>query len=255
METAVRPAQDNLEDPELPTVRQQLIVFARELGELYHLERQRSADLQRALESLQGTYFATMRSLAQVVEAKDSTTRGHLDRTQRYGLALARLVDEEIAARPELGHGFFLHDIGKVGIPEAILCKPGPLDEREWEIMRTHPSVGAQIIEPMWFLGDAAQIVRHHHERFDGWGYPDRLQGEEIPLAARIFSVADSFDAMTSDRPYRRAMDVDRALDEIRTGAGTQFDPEIAEAFIRLIEEHPPSEVDEDRVDGYADAI
>lgn len=254
MNTDVSPARSGaggFEDPELPAVREQLIVFARELGELYRLERQRSAELRGALESLQETYFATMKSLAQVVEAKDSTTRGHLDRTQGYGLALARLVDAEVAAKPELGHGFFLHDIGKVGIPETILCKPGPLDDREWEIMRTHPSVGAQIIEPMRFLGDAAQIVRHHHERFDGCGYPSRLRGEEIPLAARIFSVADSFDAMTSDRPYRRAMEVDRALDEIRAGAGTQFDPEIAEVFIQLIEEQPPA----DRVPEFADAI
>jgi ribonuclease P protein subunit RPR2 len=257
MDTDMCPARSSpggFEDPELPVVRQQLIVFARELGELYRLERQRSAELRGALDSLQETYFATMKSLAQVVEAKDSTTRGHLDRTQGYGLALARLVDAEVAASPDLGNGFFLHDIGKVGIPEAILCKPGPLTDREWEIMRTHPSVGAQIIEPMRFLGDAAQIVRHHHERFDGWGYPDRLRGREIPLAARIFSVADSFDAMTSDRPYRRAMGVDRALGEIQAGAGTQFDPEIAEVFLDLIEEHPPADWDGGLLHEFADA-
>ena len=251
---SARSSPGEFEDPELPTVRQQLIVFARELGELYHLERQRSAALRSALESLQETYVATMKSLAQIVEAKDSTTRGHLDRTRDYGLALAKLVDAEVAARPELGYGFFLHDIGKVGIPETILWKPGPLTDREWEVMRTHPSVGAQIVEPMRFLADAAQIVRHHHVRFDGSGYPDRLRGEDIPLPARIFSVADSFDAMTSDRPYRRAMDVDRALGEIRTGAGTQFDPEIAKVFIDLIEEHPPAEWDGGHLYEFADA-
>jgi ribonuclease P protein subunit RPR2 len=242
-----RHQDETIEDPEVPAVREQLIVFARELGQLYHLERQRSAELHQVLQSLQETYFATMKSLAQVIEAKDRTTRGHLDRTQSFGLALAKLVDPDLAAAPELGYGFFLHDIGKVGIPEAILCKEGPLSEGEWRVMQTHPSVGAQIVEPIRFLGDAVKVVRHHHERFDGSGYPDGLRGDEIPLAARIFSLADSFDAMTSDRPYRRALSVERALDEIHDSAGSQFDPDIALVFLNLIEADPPAEWNEDR--------
>lgn len=226
-------------DPELPAVHEQLIVFARELGELYRLERARSAELERVLASLQETYLATMKSLAQVIEAKDATTRGHLDRTQAYGLSLAERVDPELVTE-ELGYGFFLHDIGKVGIPEQILCKRGPLSAAEWEIMRTHPLVGVQIVAPIAFLQGAVELVRHHHERFDGDGYPDGLRGEQIPLAARVFSVADSFDAMTSDRPYRGAMGVERALAEIQGGAGSQFDPEVVRVFVQMIREDPP---------------
>ena len=228
-------------DPELPAVHEQLIVFARELGELYRLERSRSAELERVLASLQETYIATMKSLAQVIEAKDLTTRGHLDRTQAYGLALARRIDGSLVTA-ELGYGFFLHDICKVGIPEHILCKGGPLTTDEWEVMRTHPLVGAQIVEPIAFLAGAVDLIRHHHERFDGDGYPDGLKAEQIPLTARVFSVADSFDAMTSDRPYRGAMSIDRALSEIEVGAGTQFDPEVVRVFVGMVRDDPPED-------------
>jgi HD-GYP domain-containing protein (c-di-GMP phosphodiesterase class II) len=238
-------------DPELPAVHEQLIVFARELGDLYRLERSRSAELERVLESLQETYIATMKSLAQVIEAKDRTTRGHLDRTQAYGLALARRIAPDLVATPNLGYGFFLHDIGKVGVPEHILCKEGPLTGEEWTVMRNHPVVGAQIIAPITFLTGAVELIRHHHERFDGSGYPDGLRAEEIPLAARIFAVADSFDAMTSDRPYRGAMRVDRALAEIDGGAGTQFDPQVVRVFVRMIEDGPSTSNDE----GFAAAL
>lgn len=226
-------------DPELPGVHEQLIVFARELGELYHLERQRTQELERVLAHLQETYLATMKSLAQVIEAKDRTTRGHLDRTQAYGVTLARRIAPELADGPALAYGFFLHDIGKVGIPESILCKDGPLSAEEWEIMRTHPTVGAQIVAPIRFIGEASLVVRHHHEWFDGTGYPEGLRGGEIPLAARIFSVVDSFDAMTSDRPYRSAFALERALQEIDDGAGTQFDPDVVQVFIDIVRDEP----------------
>jgi len=229
-------------DPELPAVHEQLIVFAREIGELYRLERARSAELEEALARLQETYFATMKSLAQVIEAKDRTTRGHLDRTQEYGLALAARIEPSMATE-ELGYGFFLHDIGKVGIPEHILCKEGPLSAAEWEIMRTHPIVGAQIVAPITFLGDAVDLVRHHHERFDGSGYPDGLRGEAIPMPARIFAVADAFDAMTSDRPYRDAMATERAAAEIECAAGTQFDPEVVGEFVEMMRGWPTGDV------------
>jgi ribonuclease P protein subunit RPR2 len=231
-----------LVDPEMPAVQDQLIVFARELGELYRLERSRSAELERVLESLQESYLATMKSLAQVIEAKDRTTRGHLDRTRAYGLALARRIDESLLASPSLGYGFFLHDLGKVGVPEQILCKEGPLSCEEWAVMRRHPVIGAEIVQPISFLQDAVGLIRHHHERYDGTGYPDRLRGDDIPLPARIFAVADSFDAMTSDRPYRGAIGLEPALDELRAGAGTQFDPEVVGVFVGMVEQDPPED-------------
>jgi ribonuclease P protein subunit RPR2 len=224
-------------DPEGGSLHDQLKVFAREVGVLYSAERVRRRELEHALDRAREMYIATMKSLAHVVEAKDPTTRGHLDRTAHYGLALARRVDPELAERPEVAYGFFLHDIGKVGIPESILCKAGPLTELEWIVMRSHPNQGARIMEPIPFMGEAVEIVRSHHERFDGGGYPRGLRGNEIPLSARIFAIADSFDAMTSDRPYRSALPAEAAVAEIRAGSGTQFDPRCAEEFERLVEE------------------
>jgi ribonuclease P protein subunit RPR2 len=228
---------DPVHDPEAGSLHDQLKVFAREVGVLYSAERVRRRELEHALESAREMYIATMKSLAHVVEAKDPTTRGHLDRTAHYGLALARKVDPVLAERPEVAYGFFLHDIGKVGIPESILCKAGPLTDLEWVVMRSHPNQGARIVEPIPFMGEAVEIVRSHHERFDGGGYPRGLRGEEIPIAARIFAIADSFDAMTSDRPYRSALTTEAAVAEIRAGAGTQFDPTCVEAFEALAAE------------------
>jgi HD-GYP domain-containing protein (c-di-GMP phosphodiesterase class II) len=230
-------ARDLNEDPEAESLHDQLKIFAREVGVLYTAERVRTRELEHALERARDMYIATMKSLAHVVEAKDPTTRGHLDRTAHYGIALARVVDPVLAARPEVAYGFFLHDIGKVGIPESILCKAGPLTELEWIVMRSHPNQGARIVEPIPFMGEAVEIVRTHHERFDGGGYPRGLRGEQIPLAARIFAIADSFDAMTSDRPYRSALSTEEAVAEIRAGSGTQFDPLCVEAFEALAAE------------------
>jgi HD-GYP domain-containing protein (c-di-GMP phosphodiesterase class II) len=224
-------------DPEAGSLHDQLKVFAREVAVLYSAERVRRRELEHALEDAREMYVATMKSLAHVVEAKDPTTRGHLERTAHYGLALARKVDPELAERPEVAYGFFLHDIGKVGIPETILCKTSPLTELEWVVMRSHPNQGARIVEPIPFMGEAVEIVRSHHERFDGTGYPLGLSGEDIPLSARIFAIADSFDAMTSDRPYRSALPAGTAVKEILAGSGTQFDPTCVEAFEELAAE------------------
>lgn len=177
---------------------------------------------------------ATVLSLALAVEARDSYTGGHVMRVTAYAVRLG----EEIGASPEeldtLQLGGFLHDIGKVAIPDAILNKPGKLDKDEYTIMQTHAAAGDEILGPIPQLKSIRPIIRHHHERMDGKGYPDGLRGSEIPQLARIAAIADAFDAMTSDRPYRKGMDHQKALAEIQRCAGQQFDPELVDAFCRI---------------------
>ncbi len=221
---------------ELARARAQLLKFARDIRELYRKERTRTKELEHAMEQLNDSYFSTMETLAFLIEAKDAGTRRHLDRTRDLAMALTAIVDPDLANRPETAHGFLLHDIGKIGIPERILTKAGPLTPAEWDVMRTHPLIGAHIVTPIRLLGDSVDVVKFHHERFDGDGYPHGLKGEDIPLVARIFSIVDAFDAITTDRPYRRAQTPEEALAEIKKFAGTQFDPEIVEAFALLAE-------------------
>jgi HD-GYP domain-containing protein (c-di-GMP phosphodiesterase class II) len=183
-------------------------------------------------------------ALAAVVEAKDGYTRGHLDRAHAYAVALAQIVDPAIADDHVLGYGFLLHDIGKVGIPGAVLSKPGPLTPDEWAVMRTHPLLGAELVAPLTALAGATPVIRSHHERWDGTGYPDGLAGTTIPMAARIFAVADCYDALTTSRPYRGALPVEEAVTRIRSAAGGQFDPSVVAAFDHwLVSEAPPSGV------------
>lgn len=223
-------------DPALEAARRQLVVFAGEIKEIYQRERQRTRELERALQELNDTYLDTMKTLAFLVEAKDVGTRTHLDRAHSYGMTLVRMMAPELAGRPQIGYGFLLHDIGKIGISERILNKPGPLSPAEWSVMQTHPVIGTQIVAPMRFLGEAVEVIAHHHEKFDGSGYPRGLGGSDIPLAARIFAIVDAFDAMTTDRPYRSAMSVDAALEEIIRCSGRHFDPDVVEAFLLLME-------------------
>jgi HD-GYP domain-containing protein (c-di-GMP phosphodiesterase class II) len=218
-------------------LRAQLLAFAHDLNDIYRKERIRTQELESALAELEESYLATVRTLAFVVEAKDTHTRSHLDRAHDYAVALAQRVAPELAKDQSLRYGFFLHDIGKIGIPERILSKPAPLTEEEWAIMRTHPVLGAQILEPVKFLRPALAIVESHHERWDGDGYPRGLRGEQIPLGARIFALVDAFDAMTSDRPYRSALRFEQAVERIAVAAGSQFDPEVVRAFVALCED------------------
>jgi HD-GYP domain-containing protein (c-di-GMP phosphodiesterase class II) len=212
----------------------QLLTYARELNRVFRSEQTLTAELDETTRRLRAANLAAVRTLALVVGARDEAARAHLERTVDLALRLTDRIDPLLARDGSLGCAFLLHDIGEMAIPEAILRKPGPLTPDEWEVMRTHPEIGARILADMEFLGDAIEVVRSHHERWDGAGYPAGLAGEDIPLGARIFGVCDAFDAMTSDRPYRSALPFEHAVDEILAGSGSQFDPEVVKAFADL---------------------
>ncbi|MDP9258939.1 MAG: response regulator [Actinomycetota bacterium] len=192
-----------------------------------------------AARALHDSYRMTVRALATTLELRDDQTGAHAERVTQLALQLTERVAPDLVTDPELEFGFLLHDIGKIGIPDAIVLKPGSLTAGEVDRMRQHVLLGRQIIREIPFLAGLAQdVVGAHHEQFDGSGYPNGLRGEEIPLVARIFAVVDAFDAMTNDRPYRRALPEQAALHEIRAMAGTQFDPAVVDAFITLLGEH-----------------
>jgi response regulator RpfG family c-di-GMP phosphodiesterase len=204
---------------------EQLLLYARDLRHILQLER-----AQRSL--VQQAYRETVSALASALESKDTGTRQHSQRVQRYAIELARSMDVELADDPSAEYGFLLHDAGKMGIPDRILQKPGPLDDSERALMQTHTLLGEQILGGVAFLqGEGVRVVRSHHERWDAGGYPDGLFRDEIPLGARIFAVADTLDAITSDRPYRTAGPWDLAHEEILLEAGRQFDPDVVDAF------------------------
>ncbi len=202
-----------------------------------HLEdlvRQRTEELEFAYAELNEAYNSTLEALVTALDARDTETEGHSIRVTEYTMELARLMnitDHEFL--DALNKAALLHDIGKIGIPDAILRKPGKLTPEEWEIMKKHPLIGYEIIKKIKFLERSAPIVLHHHERWDGKGYPDGLKGEEIPLGSRIFAVADTIDAMTSDRPYRKALTFEIVSDELKKFKGIQFDPRVVDAFFK----------------------
>jgi response regulator RpfG family c-di-GMP phosphodiesterase len=207
---------------------EQLLLYARDLRHVLEIERG-----QRAL--VQSAYRETVTALASALESKDTGTRAHSQRVQQYAVELAREVDEALLDDPSTEYGFLLHDVGKIGIPDRILLKPKPLTPGEQRLMRTHTVLGEQVLSSVaFFHGEGLRIVRSHHERWDGGGYPDGLDGPEIPLGARVFAVADALDAMTSNRPYRRARSWGRAGRELVQQSGRQFDPEVVSAFMGL---------------------
>jgi response regulator RpfG family c-di-GMP phosphodiesterase len=179
--------------------------------------------------------LATIQALAAAVEARDSGTGRHLRRVTDLACNCMEIIDSELAANEELGFGFLLHDVGKIGIPDSVLKKPGPLDDREWASMRQHPQIGVRIVDPIGFSPVATDVILCHHERWDGSGYPHGLAGDEIPITARAFSVADAYDAMTSDRPYRSAMPRGEAKSVIRLDRGHRFDPDVVDAFFQVV--------------------
>ena len=176
---------------------------------------------------------AVIASLAAAVEAKDVVTSRHLNTVSQQALSLAELVEPELADDEDFLFGCLLHDVGKIGVPESILGKPGPLDSAEWELMRRHPQTGARVLRPLGLAPTALDVVLHHHERWDGQGYPSGLAGTDIPLAARIFSVCDALDAMTADRPYRAALPGPVAFERVKLEANGQFDPDVVSELER----------------------
>jgi len=198
------------------------------------LESSRTRDLQ---EEVQRSYRATLEALLAALDTRDTETEGHSERVAAYTMLIAHQLDLPEEELPHIERGALLHDIGKIGVPDHILYKPGPLTPDEWEIMKQHPVIGYRMCMKVEMLRPAAPIVLHHHERWDGKGYPHGLSGEEIPLGARIFAIADTLDAMTSDRPYRKALSFAQAREEIERCAGTQFDPELVRVFLSLPEE------------------
>ena len=208
----------------------QLQRYAADLRETFKEERARAQELRES-------YFATVRALTNAVEARDAYTGKHAERVAAYALELGNAIGQKWAGSPEIEFGFLLHDIGKVAIPDAILHKPEPLTRQERELIQQHPVIGWQIVKQVDFLGAASDVVRHHHERWDGAGYPDGLKGEDIPLTARVFAVADTLDALTTDRPYRPASSLSDARELIAAERGTQFDPVVVDAFAGMPDE------------------
>ena len=208
----------------------QLERYAADLRETFKQERARSQELRRS-------YMLTVRALASAVEARDANTGRHAERVAAYGLRLADVYGMRLGDEPEIEFGFLLHDAGKVAVPDAILFKPGRLTSDERRIIEKHPVTGSEIVRDIDFLGAAREVIRHHHERWDGTGYPDKLRGEDIPISARIFAVADTLDALTTNRPYRRASTIAQARVIILQGRGTHFDPGVVEAFQKLSDE------------------
>ena len=192
--------------------------------------------LKQALRQNQELFLETIKTLAAAIDAKDQYTHGHSERVSSFSMAISRhlgLTQEEVF---RVHIAAILHDVGKLGIRESILNKPGGLSDEEFDIMRQHPSIGAQIMSPIRMLKDIIPGIRNHHETWNGKGYPDQLNGEEIPMVARIIGVADTFDAMTTTRPYQQAMTLDYVLDKMRSMSGTRFDPVVIDAFIAAVE-------------------
>jgi putative nucleotidyltransferase with HDIG domain len=204
---------------------------------LEELVEQRTAELDRTLNSLEGSYRSTLKALTAALETRDSETHGHSERVVTYSLRLGREYGLNSEQMKALEFGSLLHDIGKIGVPDSILRKPAKLTEEEWVRMREHPLHGQQILRGIEFLQGASRVVAQHHEKWDGTGYPLGLRAEEIDINARIFAVADAFDAITSDRVYRRGKPYEAAAQELDDWAGRQFDPKVVEAFHRVPKE------------------
>jgi putative nucleotidyltransferase with HDIG domain len=201
-------------------------------SDLEHLVAERTQQLSIALQDLEQSYDYTLEALGGALDAKDAETEGHCQRVTAFTITIAKAMNVDKASLRHIARGAFLHDIGKMGVPDQILRKPGPLTKEERDIMRRHCEIGYAVLERIPFLKEAAEIVLSHQEFYDGTGYPRGLKGQEIPLGARIFAVADTLDAMISDRPYRKALPISAARKEIELYSGKQFDPRVVEVFL-----------------------
>ena len=209
----------------------------RQNEQLEELVNQRTEQLQVALQRIESTYDETLRALGAALDLRDNATAGHSERVTRYSVEMAKVMGCGGEELMNIALGAFLHDFGKIGISDAVLLKPGKLTPEETEIMRQHVRIGYDMVSGISFLSGAAQILLAHQESYDGSGYPRRLAGNQIPMGARIFAVADTLDAMTSDRPYRKALSFQDAREEIVRYSGSQFDPDVVEAFLRIPED------------------
>ena len=198
-------------------------------------KQQHIEELQVSQEHLADLYLATIKSLALAIDAKDQYTHQHILRVQRYAVATAAHMGLDGSEMEAINTGALLHDIGKLGVPEYVLLKPGRLTDEEFAKIKKHPEIGASILDPVEFPWPVLPVVRSHHEKWDGTGYPDGLAGEEIPRTARVLAVADVYDALTSSRSYRNAWTHERACEVIRKDRGTHFDPVVADAFLEII--------------------
>ena len=201
-------------------------------SDLEHLVAERTQQLSIALQDLEQSYDYTLEALGGALDAKDAETEGHCQRVTAFTITIAKAMGVDKAQLRHIARGAFLHDIGKMGVPDNILRKPGPLTDSERALMRRHCEIGYAVLERIPFLKEAAEIVLSHQECYDGSGYPRGLKGDQIPLGARIFAVADTLDAMISDRPYRKALPISAARDEIRRYSGRQFDPQVVQVFL-----------------------
>ena len=191
----------------------------------------------KAMASVEQANIEFLETLINAVEARDEYTRGHSDRVCDYALAIGRRLDLSAEGLRHLQMAARLHDVGKIGVPDAVLGKPGGLDDREWDIVRTHPDIAVDMLAKSSLVRPALDAIVHHHERLDGTGYPHGLVGEEIPLLARVVGVADAFDAMTTGRPYRKPVDLPEAMEVLRAGRGAQFDSDCVDALLAAIDE------------------
>ncbi|HDY69700.1 MAG TPA: HD-GYP domain-containing protein, partial [Actinobacteria bacterium] len=186
-------------------------------------------------EALEETFLGTIRSLAEAIDAKDPSTRGHSDWVAKYAVMISRQLELSEKEVEMIRFAGYLHDVGKIGISDRILGKPSQLDPDQWKMMKKHASLGAKILEPVKISSAIKAAVRHHHERYDGKGYPGGLSGEAIPPGARTLAVADAYEAMTADRPYRKALNDEQAVEELKRCSGTQFDPLVVQAFLKAL--------------------